>query len=64
MNKPKFRVEVALLFQDKTWDTVFLEVEALHESLARRNAEETIRKTCKETVSHIATVFVQHIEEV
>lgn len=57
--KQKFRVEVALLFQDKTWDTVWVDVDVIHSSLAGKKAEEVVRNTCKDTVSHITTVCVQ-----
>ncbi len=56
-----YRVEVAILFQDKTWDTVFLDVESDDEKSAKEKAEETIRQHSRDTVSHITSVFIQAI---
>lgn len=58
-----YRVEVAILFSDKTWDTVFLNVDSENEESAKLQAEETVKNTSRNTVSHVTAVLVQPIEE-
>lgn len=58
----KFKVEVAILFQDKTWDTVFLVVEASSDTDAKGQAEEVVKQTVNDNVFHVTVVGVKLVE--
>lgn len=57
----RFRVEVARLFPDQTWDSIFRTVSAEDEKEARELAEEEVRAQGVE-LSHVTAVFVGPVE--
>lgn len=59
--KQRFRVEVARLFTNQTWDSVWKDVSAEDEKEAREVAEDEVRSQGGE-LSHVSAVWVGPVE--